>query len=79
MEEQLDIFEKAAQPRAQYRLALPHYYLAQLYEQAGDTQSALAHWDDSLRLLTCSWYNCEHQEWHTIINEHIDHLEEALP
>jgi tetratricopeptide (TPR) repeat protein len=35
----------------EYRLALPHFYLAQIYEQAGNVVQARQQWEDCLRFL----------------------------
>jgi tetratricopeptide (TPR) repeat protein len=35
----------------EYRLALPHFYLAQIYEQDGDAPNAKQQWEDCLRFL----------------------------
>ena len=58
---------------AQYRLALPHYYLAQIYEQLARTTEAYQQWEDCLRLLERGW---AHQEWRATVLERMDRLEE---
>lgn len=35
----------------EYRLALPHFYLAQIYEKTGELEQARHHWEESLRFL----------------------------
>jgi len=77
LEDTLRAFEAATPGGAQYRLALPHYYLAQLYEQAGRPQDALAHWEVCLRLLKPGW--TENMAWRIEAQERIAHLEEVLP
>jgi tetratricopeptide (TPR) repeat protein len=39
---------------AEYRLALPHFILAQIYEQASDVPNARQQWEDGLRFLDAS-------------------------
>lgn len=75
LEPQIEAFENAETPRAQYRLALPHYYLAQRYEQTGQSQQALEQWEKTLSLLEPGWAQ---QEWRVEAQEHIQQLKEAL-
>lgn len=77
LESALVAFEQATPSGAQYRLALPHYYLAQVYEQADRPQDALAHWEACLRLLKPGW--TENMAWRIEAQERIAHLEEVLP
>lgn len=57
----------------EYRLALPHFYLAQLYEQAGDISNARQQWEDCLRFLDAG--DVRHRERILIAQEHL----QALP
>lgn len=77
LESTLETFEQTASGNAQYRLALPHYYLAQLYEQAERPQDALAQWEACLRLLKPDW--TENMAWRIKAQERIAHLERILP
>ena len=71
LEAQLERFED--EEGAQYRLALPHYYLAQIYEQLEQTTEAYQQWEDCLRLLERGW---AHQEWRATVLERMGKLEE---
>lgn len=77
LEDTLRAFEAAAPGDVQYRSALPHYYLAQLHEQADRPQDALAHWEACLRLLKPGW--TENMAWRIEAQERIAYLEEVLP
>jgi len=56
----------------EYRIALPHFYLAQLYEQAGDVDRAQQQWEDSLRFLNqTDW---RQRERYLITQEHLQTL-----
>jgi hypothetical protein len=35
----------------EYRLVIPHFYLAQIYEEEGDVPNAKQQWEDCLRFL----------------------------
>ena len=54
---------------AEYRLALPHFYLAQVYEKANDVPNAIQQWEDCLRFLDA---NDIRQRERTVIAQ--DHL-----
>ncbi len=54
---------------AEYRLALPHFYLAQIYEQAGDRQNAIVQWEECLRFLDAT--DWRQQERHFIAKQHL--------
>ena len=73
LEAQLERFEDEG--GARYRLALPHYYLAQIYEQLDRPADAYRQWEDCLRLLE---RGLAHQEWHTTTLERIEKLEEKV-
>jgi tetratricopeptide (TPR) repeat protein len=73
LEAQLERFED--EEGAQYRLALPHYYLAQIYEQLEQTTEAYQQWEDCLRLLERGW---AHQEWRATALERIETLKEKV-
>jgi tetratricopeptide (TPR) repeat protein len=73
LEEQIRPFEEAE--GAQYRLPLPHYYLAQVYEQLERPSDAYHEWEDCLRLLGRGW---ESKEWRAMAVEHIEKWEERL-
>jgi tetratricopeptide (TPR) repeat protein len=77
LEDTLKEFENAEPGDVQYRQALPHYYLAQLYEAAGDPQAAYAAWENCLRLLRPGWAN--NMAWRIEAQEHITQLKEVLP
>jgi tetratricopeptide (TPR) repeat protein len=74
-ESQLQVFESAETPRAKYRVALPHYYLAQIYEQSERLQDALTQWNKCLSLLEPGWAQ---QEWRVTAQEHSAQLEDEL-
>ncbi len=69
----LKAFEQAE--GVQYRLPLPHYYLAQIYERLEQFQDAYRHWEDCLRLLGQGW---DYNEWRTTAIARLDALEEEL-
>jgi len=73
LETQLERFED--EDGAQYRLALPHYYLAQIYEQLDRPADAYQQWEDCLRLLERDW---AHQEWRAMALERIETLKEKV-
>jgi tetratricopeptide (TPR) repeat protein len=73
LEEQLKPFEE--RDEAQYRLPLPHYYLAQIYEQLGRPADAYQQWEDCLRLLGRDW---AYQEWRATARERLDALEDSF-
>ncbi len=77
LEDTLRAFEAAAPGAVQYRSALPHYYMAQLYEQADRPQDALAHWETCLRLLKPGW--TENMAWRIEAQERIAYLKGVLP
>lgn len=72
-EEALKAFEQAEGVR--YRLPLPHYYLAQVYERLERPREAYRQWEDCLRLLGQGW---EYNEWRMIAIARLDALEEEL-
>jgi tetratricopeptide (TPR) repeat protein len=58
----------------EYRLALPHLYLAQIYENAGNTALARQQWEDSLRFLDqADW---RQQERYLFAEQHLQNLED---
>jgi tetratricopeptide (TPR) repeat protein len=75
----LEVEVKAIEERTgyRYRLALPHYTLAQIYEQSDRPQEALEQWDESLRFLRPE--NWADQKWITTALNHIEQLEENQP
>ncbi len=77
LEDALKDFEDAEPGDVKYRQALPHYYLAQLYEAAGDPQAAYAAWESCLRLLRPGWAG--NMAWRIEAQEHIQELQEVLP
>ena len=58
---------------AEYRLALPHFYLAQIYERASDVPNARLQWEDCLRFLDAGELN--QRERILIAQQHL----QALP
>lgn len=61
----------------QYRIALPHYILAQVYEQSDRSQEAIEQWEESLRFLDPGdWVN---QEQIATTLSHIEQLKEDQP
>lgn len=56
----------------EYRLALPHFYLAQIYEQIGETDLAIQQWEECLRFLDqADWHQ---RERYFIAQEHLQSL-----
>lgn len=51
--------------RGQLRRALPHYYLAQIYEQRNEPEQAAAQWRETLRFLDAD--NWDHQGWLEVV------------
>lgn len=51
--------------QGQLRRALPHYYLAQIYEQRNKSEEALVQWRETLRFLNAD--NWGHQEWLAVV------------
>lgn len=55
-----DLKTMGATRGAEYRLALPHYYLAQVYEQIGNAAAARTQWEEVLRFLNVDdWHQYE--------------------
>ena len=75
LEEPIKSFEQQAGPDIQYRLAEPHYYLAQIYEQQQQYQAAYDQWGDCLRLLEEGWST---HEWRVQAKERRAVLREML-
>lgn len=75
LEDTLRAFEDTELGDVQYRSALPHYYLARLYEQDDRSQDALAQWEVCLRLLKPGW--SENMAWRIEAQEHIVQLKEV--
>ena len=71
LEDTLRAFEE--DDAAQYRLALPHYYLAQIYEQQERPADARQQWEACLELEKPDWAP---QEWHSMAQERIEALKE---
>jgi len=71
LEPELKIFGDAK--GVEYRLAIPHYYLAQIYEQLGDVASARLQWEESLRFLDLS--NWQQRERYMVAQERLQALE----
>jgi tetratricopeptide (TPR) repeat protein len=62
------------QRRSEYRLALPHFYLAQIFEQTNDLPNAIIQWQESLRFLDeADW---RQHERYLIAQEHLQRLKE---
>jgi tetratricopeptide (TPR) repeat protein len=59
---------------AEYRRALPHFYLAQIYEEAGDLPNAILQWEECLRFLDAN--DWRQQERHFIAQKHLQALTE---
>jgi tetratricopeptide (TPR) repeat protein len=61
----------------EYRIALPHYYLAQIYEQLGLAEKAKQQWNDTLRLVGSD--NWADREWVATAQQRLQTLEKAKP
>jgi tetratricopeptide (TPR) repeat protein len=57
---------------SQYLHALPHYYLAQIYERLDRLTEAHDRWEDCLRLLKPGWMS---EDWRVTANKHLENLE----
>jgi tetratricopeptide (TPR) repeat protein len=73
LEAQLERWEKVE--GAQYRQALPHYYLAQIYERSGQPAEAYEQWEGCLRLLRPGW---ESEAWRAMAVERLEELEAEI-
>jgi tetratricopeptide (TPR) repeat protein len=61
----------------EFRAALPHYYLARIYDTQGQTQDALQQWKDTLRFLRPSdWAD---REWLAEAQRRLQELEQPKP
>jgi len=56
----------------EYRLALPHFYLAQIYEQTNDSVNAIFQWEESLRFLEKEDWRQQERYW--IAQQHLQAL-----
>jgi tetratricopeptide (TPR) repeat protein len=61
----------------QYRIALPHYYLARIYEQLGRPNDAIQQWKDVLRLLGSN--NWADRDWIATAQQRLQQLENRKP
>jgi tetratricopeptide (TPR) repeat protein len=52
-----DIKKIGDSQKKEFRFALPHYYLAQIYEQLGEKKLAIEQWEETLRFL-------DQADWH---------------
>lgn len=57
----------------EYRLALPHFYLAQIYELAGDVENAKLQWEECMRFLDAG--DLRQKERVLIAQQHLNMLE----
>lgn len=73
LEAQLERWEEVE--GAQYRQALPHYYLAQIYERSGQPAEAYEQWEGCLRLLRPGW---ESEAWRAMAVERLEELEAEI-
>jgi len=78
LEPQLEQWEKEEEEDGQtrYRKALPHYYLAQIYERLDRATEARGQWEDCERLLPSSW---EWRAWDAVVDERLEALEAERP
>jgi tetratricopeptide (TPR) repeat protein len=80
LEEALQLEQRIAAhqpPGTEYRIALPHSLLAQIYEQQGRRDDARRQWEDTVRLLdTQSWRD---REQLAVARDHLHQLEEQKP
>ena len=75
LEEELQELEKL--DGAEYRLSLPHFYLAQIYEEDGELALAQQQWEESLRFLDpTDW---RHSERVFIAQQHLQSLLDKQP
>jgi tetratricopeptide (TPR) repeat protein len=65
------------QEGAEYRIALPHYYLAQIYEQLGRPTDAIQQWKDTLRFIGSN--NWADREWIATAQQRLQQLENRKP
>ncbi len=77
LEVQLKQFEKEEKQENVYRKALPHYYLAQIYDNQSRPKEAYREWGDCFRLLQendlITW------EWYKQAKKRLAELEKTLP
>jgi tetratricopeptide (TPR) repeat protein len=57
----------------QLRRALPHYYLAQVYDHQGNAEGALVQWRESLRYLDAD--NWDHRAWLATVQQNLSNSE----
>jgi tetratricopeptide (TPR) repeat protein len=67
-----DLRELGNNTGVEYRLALPHFYLAQIYERNNDLANAKLQWEESLRFLDKD--DLHQQERYLIVQQHLQAL-----
>jgi Tfp pilus assembly protein PilF len=77
LEDDLKRFEEAEPGDVAYRSPLPHYYLAQLYEETEQLEKAKQAWENCLRLIDPGWSG--KMPWRIEAQERLAQLKEILP
>ena len=67
LEAEIKSLETATSP---LRNAVPHYFLAQIYEQQSLSEEAMAQWEEALRYLDTE--NWTHREWLNVVDEKLN-------
>lgn len=76
-ERALEALEEAVRLEPQNQGALPHYYLAQVYEERGDTEEACHQWHETLRYVDNEIW--QDKQWHQQATQRIQELERCAP
>jgi tetratricopeptide (TPR) repeat protein len=80
LEPQLAALERAARDagqQVQYEQALPHYYLARVYEELNELEQARCAWEDTLRYVDSE--NWQESLWHQQATQRIQELGRCTP
>lgn len=77
LEDDLKKFEEVEPGDVAYRSPMPHYYLAQLYEETEQLEKAKQAWEDCLRLIDPGWSG--KMAWRIEAQERLAQLKEILP
>jgi tetratricopeptide (TPR) repeat protein len=80
LEPQLAALERAARDAGQpvqYKQALPHYYLAQVYEALGEIERARCAWQETLRYVDEERW--EDRAWHQQATQRLQELGQCTP